>query len=98
MQPELHAATRLRERYGIAATWPDIRRLTHRCAHGEGLVEVQGDGSQLHAIVIDDRVVWLIFQPVTEEIVTALPPRPEAAGNGAMRDFEFMIRRKRRRR
>lgn len=97
MNPAMtHAADRAKERYGIDLSWPEVLDLSSRCAAGEGLMETKKDGTQCHAVIVGDRVLWLIYQPPNAQygngkIITIMPPNVGEAR--ARRDRRHKFRR-----
>jgi len=93
-----HAAIRAKERYGLDLSLDDVRALAKRCLGGEGLTERQVDGSQRHTLVVDDRVLWVIYWPPggnrhhLGEIATVIPAG-SAARKQCCRDFNHKFRR-----
>jgi len=56
-----HAAVRAKERYGIDLSKGDIIDLAKRCYAGEGLMETTRDGKRMHALIVGERVLWLVY-------------------------------------
>lgn len=101
-RPRLHCVDRAFERYGIELSWDDFMDIKRRCRVGEGRMEVGPRGQQTHALVIGERVLWVVFLPGDfsrdgrDAVLTICPP-----GMGqrvARRDFRHIQRRERARR
>jgi hypothetical protein len=95
-----HSVSRARERYGIDLDAGDAAR---RCQAGEGLTHHMANGRSLHALVVGDRVVWLIYLPPEAgsrdrygTVMTTVPPN--AAQKRVVHDVQNHARRIKRRR
>lgn len=95
-----HAVSRARERYGIDLDAGDAAR---RCQAGEGLMHHMANGRSLHALVVGERIVWLIYLPPEAgsrdrygTVMTTVPPG--AANKCVVHDVQNRNRRIRGRR
>lgn len=91
---EPHAITRARERYGIDLTFHDMKEMAARCAKGEGLMETHPDGTQQHALVVGERVLWAVFK---HGWVVTVMPAGDIANKVQRRASQHAKRRKRQR-
>ncbi len=72
---ERHAIDRAWQRYRLVLVVEDIRQMEARIATGLGqIVRRQVDGSEVHMVPVRDTVVLVVWSPLTQRIVTVLPP------------------------
>jgi hypothetical protein len=94
-----HCAVRARQRYGIALSLQDVRKLARRCRSGEGRTETKPDGVSYHGLIHTERLLWIVYRSPAAgsphrhgTVITIMPPGVGAYR--AHRDHAHMQRRK----
>lgn len=72
--PQIHAAQRALERYGVALSLAQFREAERRLAAGDGVLLRHDRGSRIMLIRVGARVLPAVFAPDTGRIVTFLAP------------------------